>query len=324
MGNPRTRASNFNPKEKQQTSAKPNCMEHLPANLREVLEQEGIGEDQLSHRHSDLYIESDDPDQLARIAQAGQWKSMSEKFTSEVNGKPTLEIGLALIGMEISAGSAQQKNESPLDISQIESLKGEATPLYNRYPGQTEAQRAYLEMDEEGRVTADYNSEIGNAIPMEVATGRTLRIPVPNDLTGNGLAEFVEDIKPDLEKVHKGHAIDGNKGVLSEEAKDTLDRIPCGYEYERAYVVEAGDWYKAETYDPSSPLHPDNIVNLSGEQLTELAKNLDADSQTNSPTGAPMVIEGTKAYLHERRELAREQMEQNKDVDNSEDEGVKL
>jgi len=50
------------------------------------------------------------------------------------------------------------------------------TCLYHRYPGQLEAQPVFVEVDLENRtISIDWDGEIGNAIPVPVFHGRTLR-----------------------------------------------------------------------------------------------------------------------------------------------------
>lgn len=169
-------------------------MAKLPTALREVLEAEGISNDQLSHRYSDLFIESNDRAQLGRIAKAGVWEGMSEVFTSESNGKPTLEIGLALLDVAVT----QQQDRKSVKFDRLEGQlqqwesDGVQVPLYCQHPGQTTPQDAYLEVDlRSGEVTVDHNAELGNAVSMDVYHGRVVRIPINKTLTPQGIREEV-------------------------------------------------------------------------------------------------------------------------------------
>jgi hypothetical protein len=133
----------------------------------------------------------------------------------------------------------------------IDNLSGIA-PLFHRYPGQTSPQPAYIEMTEDGEVSADYSGEIGNAVPMYVWHGRTLRWSVPSDVRGEALAEFLAD--PEtlalLERVHAGHVVDwdGNNhvGSLSDDARDASEGLDRLIEREligaEAAVRPVGDW----------------------------------------------------------------------------------
>lgn len=59
-----------------------------------------------------------------------------------------------------------------------DTLRGHAAPLYHQYPQQSQPQPAYIEITEDGDVSAGYSGEIGGAVPMAVWHHRTLRVPV--------------------------------------------------------------------------------------------------------------------------------------------------
>lgn len=107
-----------------------------------------------------------------------------------------------------------------------ENLRGEIAPLYHRYQNQTNAQPAYVELDEDGVVSASYNPEIGSphAIPFSVFHRRDLRWGVANAIRGDALADYLEsdEARALLERIHAGHDIewDGNNNVgkLSDDA----------------------------------------------------------------------------------------------------------
>lgn len=100
-----------------------------------------------------------------------------------------------------------------------DNLRGEIAPLYHRYQGQTNAQPAYVELDEDGVVRADYNPEIGppHAIPFSVFHRRDLRWGVANAIRGDALAYYLESAEALalLERIHAGHDVewDGNNNV---------------------------------------------------------------------------------------------------------------
>jgi len=121
-------------------------------------------------------------------------------------------------------------------------------PLYYQYPGQSRPQPAYIELAEDGAVTAGWSGEIGNAMPMRVWNGRTLRWAVSPYLSGNELAELIDELRPLLEQMHAGHTVewDGSNrvGRLTAEARQASEEIRwrCeGAEPSRA-AWTAEDW----------------------------------------------------------------------------------
>jgi hypothetical protein len=116
-----------------------------------------------------------------------------------------------------------------LDQSRIDALRDERAPLYCRYHGQTRPQGAYIELDEDGRVDANYDAEIGGAVPMAVWHGRTRRYSVTPYLSGSALVELVDEISPLLERVHDGlsEEWDGSNhvGTLTADARSADEAI---------------------------------------------------------------------------------------------------
>lgn len=113
----------------------------------------------------------------------------------------------------------------------IDNLADSIAPLHHRYPGQIEPQPAYVEIDEDGEVSADYSGEIGNAVPMHVWHGRTLRVSVPSMIRGNALADYLGDAETLdlLERIHAGHNVewDGSNhvGALTDDARAALKAL---------------------------------------------------------------------------------------------------
>jgi hypothetical protein len=110
-------------------------------------------------------------------------------------------------------------------------LRGETAPLYHRYPNQTQSQPAYIEIDEDGNVGADFAGKIGNAQTFAVWHRRTLQWNVRPEVRGDLLADFLEspEIVALLERVHAGHSVewDGNNhvGRLDDDAHEALDAV---------------------------------------------------------------------------------------------------
>ena len=123
------------------------------------------------------------------------------------------------------------KKPAHIDLSAIEELRGDAAPLYRKYPGHIREQAAFVEMGEYGFVSASYNPEIGNAVPMYVWERRTLRFGITPYLSGDELADIVtsEEVANLLAIIYAGHDVrwDGSnhRGHLDGEAESALDEL---------------------------------------------------------------------------------------------------
>ncbi len=112
-----------------------------------------------------------------------------------------------------------------------DNLRGEIAPLYCRYQGQTDCQGAYVQMNEDGIVSADYNAEIGWAVTFDVFHNRTLSWGVASRVRGDALADLLEsdEMRALFERVHTGHDVewDGNNNVghLDYDARAASDEI---------------------------------------------------------------------------------------------------
>jgi hypothetical protein len=142
-----------------------------------------------------------------------------------------------------------------LNTSAIDKLTG-TLPVYLKYDREINPQPAYLEIDEDGYVSADSNSEIGNGVPASVWNGLTLRIHIPNHLTARGIQGLVTDLLPLLERLHTGNEIawNGNNwtGKLTDDALEAeteilqfIDRNST--DYESSEIWDACDWLQSET-----------------------------------------------------------------------------
>lgn len=132
-------------------------------------------------------------------------------------------------------------------------LKAEKAPLFYQYDGQINPQPAYVEMDEEGNVSADYSGEIGNGTPTLVWHGRTLRWNVHPLALGSDLADLLEsdEVKGLLKRVYAGHDVDWDGSNLvgrldenAQEASEKLEEIlaPNSGRYTLLEVWSASDW----------------------------------------------------------------------------------
>ena len=123
------------------------------------------------------------------------------------------------------------KKPSHIDLSAIEELRGQTSPLYRQYPRQHQPQGAFIELDEYGFISASYNPEIGNAVPMYVWQRRTLRFGITPYLSGDEVADIIadEEVQNLLIRIHAGHEVrwDGSnhRGHLDGEAESALEEL---------------------------------------------------------------------------------------------------
>lgn len=134
---------------------------------------------------------------------------------------------------------------SPVTITPA---KGSA-PLHYRYPGQHSPQGAYLGIDP-GRRRAGWgvDTEIGGAVPAGVWHRRLIRVPCSCYLTAEQTAALGDELRPLIERVVAGHAVEWNgrnyTGRLDDDASEALDAIAAALEDEEGgvQVWDAGEW----------------------------------------------------------------------------------
>lgn len=186
-----------------------------------------------------------------------------------------------------------------------ENLRGEIAPLYSRYQGQINAQPAYVELDEDGNVSADYSGEIGNAVPMTVWHRRTLRWSVSNQVRGDELADLLEsdEVVALLERVYLGHTVewDGNNhtGSLDDDARAASDELDTIFGEapnsgnDGSGVWDAGEWLDGAGLLGSWSGKPlDEAVSEIQEQAESDSVYLDGDVET-------VLLEWAETYVRD-------------------------
>jgi hypothetical protein len=103
-------------------------------------------------------------------------------------------------------------------------------PLHHRYPQQFDPQDAYIRLDPEtAEMSADWNVEVGNSIPMSVGHGRILRYPVTPYLTSDEVNALMERLIPLALTVCNEYSErwDGHNtvGQLTEEGEESSQQI---------------------------------------------------------------------------------------------------
>ncbi len=183
---------------------------------------------------------------------------------------------------------------APLRITELSSPNA----LLHIYPRQQQPQDCYLELDtRDGAFTADWNAEIGNAIPSDVYHGMVRRYPIPilSARQANGL---LHELETEAQRVVDGTVIewDGNNNtaVLSEDAQDadeTIRRITHEYgdhpwEVLDLHWAEAGSWLYEDQENLQTQL-------AGGKSVDVLMEELDGDG-TDETT--PVLV-GLRGYL---------------------------
>lgn len=110
-------------------------------------------------------------------------------------------------------------------------------PLWHKYPGQSHPQSAYLSLDcIDGHVWANYNSEIGNAVPMEVWLGHIQRFYIQADLRAADINAMMRVMEPYLQRIVDGYtsAWDGQNEVayFTDDAVEALRDVYIKGEYD--------------------------------------------------------------------------------------------
>ena len=119
--------------------------------------------------------------------------------------------------------------------------------LYHKYPGQSERQDCYLELDLEAEtLMCDWNCDIGNAVPMAVWHGMVRRYTIPC-LTSAAANALMDEILPIAERIFAGYerVWDGsnNVGRLDEDAADAAGRRAPGHRAGAGgCVTNSGGW----------------------------------------------------------------------------------
>lgn len=149
----------------------------------------------------------------------------------------------------------------------------EEAPLYNRYPGQKNAQNAYVEINPEaGTIDAASNPEIGTGVPVSVFDGKIHRYAVSPWMQKSKIYGLLEDIQELLSKV--GDYTEGVQAMISALCEYT--RIEIGSDPNVWTALE----YLAGTDDPDIAIkqalhsHNGDISSLITE-VQESAKDMD-------------------------------------------------
>lgn len=106
-------------------------------------------------------------------------------------------------------------------------------PLPHRDAEQFRSQDAFIDMDEDGNVLADFTGEIRNAMSKDVWNGTTLRFPINPGVTRDQIREFLKspETMELLNVIHAGHSIKW-------DGKNNVGRLKSTALFARAKLVE--------------------------------------------------------------------------------------
>lgn len=192
----------------------------------------------------------------------------------------------------------------------------EPTELHRHYDGQSEAQDAYIELDlRQSSLLADYNSEVGNAVPFTVRYGFERRYSIPV-LTGEAANRVMDEIAPvasrvlaDWEEIWDGNNRVARLGEAAEAAEaEIMERLGLSMGYgEREFENQGfddcdvvGQWdidgatngCEVEEYGITSE--------TSDERLDEIERRILAD--LSGCDGSPVAVcHGMAGYLRSLR-----------------------
>lgn len=114
-----------------------------------------------------------------------------------------------------------------MTIVSVKKLTGKVQ-LFCHYPGQTNQQACYVELDcEEGDLVAAYNAEIDGGAPFDVIKELRLRWAIPC-LTADAANELLDAIEPYAQEVVEGFELGGlekDVGRFTKEAFEARDAI---------------------------------------------------------------------------------------------------
>jgi hypothetical protein len=188
--------------------------------------------------------------------------------------------------------------------------------LYRRYDSQTSPQDCYIELDlNEGTLLADYNSEVGNAVPSTVFHGFERRYSIPT-LTGSAADDLMRQIAPladrilaDWEKVWDGNnhvARFGEDAAVAEE--EILAAI--GYDPEDRDTADlVAVWDVDGACNGAEVEDYDITADTTDERLDEIEEDIRKNlaEVSDSPV---VVLDGVAEYLRDKRaELVAEAFE---------------
>jgi len=186
-----------------------------------------------------------------------------------------------------------------MEIRKMENIKinnvENNADLYCHYSGQVNAQGCFIWVNLRDReMGADYNPEIGNAVPADVYKGTTRRYYLPAAIYAKSANRLMEHILPLAESLLSTY--DGRETQymfdIENKIESFIDNWLDGEDFLTVYDVS--DWFANASNDDLGI-----TADTTDEQIAEIVKNLDSTSDM------PDVLEGdVEQYLIDRRDKA--------------------
>ena len=203
----------------------------------------------------------------------------------------------------------------------------EPTELYRRYDNEFQAQPAYIELDlRNGTLLADWDAEVGNAVPAAVHHGFERRYPIPV-LTGDAANRTMTELAPLAERIVADwqEEWDGNNSVavLGPDARAAEEEIREKLGCDLSYGTIDAD---TQGFDPSDLVAQWDIdgatngaeateygitADTSDERLDEIEAEITKDLASVSDSNVA-VVHGLGDYL---RQVRDEQANEDPDED---------
>lgn len=180
--------------------------------------------------------------------------------------------------------------------------------LYRKYPGQSDPQAIYIEIDPETEtVSMDYSGEIGNALPCAVYQKLILRYNLPKNFVPKSPNVLMQELLPLAEAIINGHTVEwngsNNVGQLDEDAQDAereletyLERMPSE---EAVQIWDAGDWLSSCRTHGEYGVHygkHEITAETTDAELAVICKKLHEEADYEG-----LYVMGLEAYLEEER-----------------------
>lgn len=191
--------------------------------------------------------------------------------------------------------------------------------LYHRYHSQTSPQNCYIELDlREETLLADYDSEVGNAVPFTVFHGFERRYPIPS-LTGSAADELMRQIAPLADRILADwkQVWNGNNHVaqLGEDAQAAEEEIAAEIGYDPGdRDTDPADM--VTVWDVDGACNGTEVedygitANTTDERLDEIEEEIRRSLAEVSDSNV-VVLDGVAEYLRDKRnELTVEAFEE--------------
>lgn len=191
--------------------------------------------------------------------------------------------------------------------TQIQLLdEADPTAIYRHYQGEQSPQPCHIELDlRDGELSADYDAEIGNAVPMSVWHGIVRRWGIPC-VTAESANQLMRDIAPLAQRVLDGATIewDGNNnvGVLTVDAQAAEEELSSLLDHDdltHIAEMEASEWWS------EGSLPEDLTADTTDDELAEIVDREEQDATTMQSEVYTVLLDADD-YLSARREEMRD------------------